>query len=183
MKNYEDKNPVISTRIKEPYASKLNQLKKEKTAAEFARDVLYRFLDGDLVPVKKNMQAEMDRARLRKYELDNRLTEIKIEWFEKFGTPLNPSSTRIISRGLKHKQLEQANVITKQDMQQTVSPYDELNKRLKCPDCPQKFEWLNQSGFIDQIREFSNHLKISHNRELNALEKDVIDKLQYEELK
>ena len=56
------------------------------------------------------MQAEMDRARLRKYELDNRLTEIKIEWFEKFGTPLNPSSTRIISRGLKHQVLTSGDV-------------------------------------------------------------------------
>jgi hypothetical protein len=175
MKNYEDKNPVIATRIKEPYSTKLNYAKKEKTAAEFTRDVLYRFLDGELVPAKKNMQAEMDRARLRKYELDNRLTEIKIEWFEKFGTPLNPSSTRIISRGLKHQ------VLTSGDVKsiENKSPYDELNKRINCAECGVLFEWINQSGFIDQIAEFTNHMKIKHSRELNVLEKDVIDKLEF----
>ena len=171
--NYHLRNPTISFRLDSNFQAKLTIKGKEKNLSqhEIARWIIKSYLNGNLVEKKPDINIELQQARLEKIKLENKLLKMKVDFGENFQKPMSLSGTRLISANVKQIQ---------EDIQ---SPYDELNKRLKCPDCTRPFEWLNQSGFIDQIKEFSNHLKISHNRELNALEKDVIDNLQYEEIK
>ncbi len=171
--NYHLRNPTISFRLDSNFQAKLTIKGKEKNLSqhEIARWIIKSYLNGNLVEKKPDINIELQKARLEKLKLENKLLKMKVDFGENFQKPISLSGTRLISANVKQIQ---------EDIQ---SPYDELNKRLKCPDCTRPFEWLNQSGFIDQIKEFSNHLKISHNRELNALEKDVIDNLQYEEIK
>jgi hypothetical protein len=175
--SYNDKFPVISLRVDFLVKKKLliESGNKKITINELSRSILEDYTTGKLISQRKNLDIELQGARLEKLKLENKLTQLKIDYFENFGTPLNPSSTRIISRKLLHQ-----NLISGEVQDQTSSPYDESNKRLKCVNCNQLFTWINQSGFIDQIKEFTNHLKISHNRELNALEKDVIDNLEFQ---
>ena len=173
MNNYEASNPLISfrtTKIKKDVASRDGK-PRNMSANEIVREVFDKWVSGDLVEKQTDIKLEYEKAKLEKIKLENKLLQMKVDFGENFQKPISLSGTRLISANVKQIQ---------EDIQ---SPYDELNKRLKCPDCTRPFEWLNQSGFIDQIKEFSNHLKISHNRELNALEKDVIDNLQYEEIK
>jgi hypothetical protein len=173
--SYNEKYPIISYRLPSFYKKKIEKiaLKQGKSFGEKSKEILQLFADGKLIDM--NLEVELMKARLEKLKLENKLTQLKIDYFENFGTPLNPSSTRIISRKLLHQ-----NLISGEVQDQTSSPYDESNKRLKCVNCNQLFEWINQSGFIDQIKEYTNHTKISHNRELNALEKDVIDNLEFQ---
>tara|TARA_B100000470_G_C19768916_1_gene381992 strand:- start:283 stop:825 length:543 start_codon:yes stop_codon:yes gene_type:complete len=175
--SYNSRNPTIAFRVTSYEKGKLEkESSKEKLdVANYCKSIIHQYLAGDIIKNEKSIDQELQKARLEKLKLENKLTQLKIDYFENFGTPLNPSSTRIISRKLLHQ-----NLVSGKVQDQSQSPYDESNKRLKCVNCNQLFEWINQSGFIDQIAEYSNHTKISHNRELNALEKDVIDNLEFQ---
>jgi phosphorylcholine metabolism protein LicD len=175
--NYEAKNPVITFRLHDEIAKK--KLFKEAELKNIshntkARDIVLSFLQGDLVPKQKSIDAELQQARLEKIKLENqklvlvvKQLQMKVDFGENFQKPISLSGTRLISANVKQIQ---------EDIQ---SPYDELNNRLQCVDCGRLYTWINQTGFIDQIAEFTNHLKIRHNRELNPLEKDVINNLTF----
>ena len=60
------------------------------------------------------------------------------------------------------------------------SPYDASNKRLQCMECGCLFGWKSKDEFVEKMGELHSHLMIKHNRRFNALEKDVIEKLEYE---
>ena len=175
--SYNSRNPTIAFRVTSYEKGKLEkESSKEKLdVANYCKSIIHQYLAGDIIKNEKSIDQELQKARLEKLKLENKLTQLKIDYFENFGTPLNPSSTRIISRKLLHQ-----NLVSGKVQDQSQSPYDESNKRLKCVNCNQLFTWINQSGFIDQIKEYTNHTKISHNRELNALEKDVIDNLEFQ---
>ena len=175
--SYNEKYPIISYRLPSFYKKKIEKiaLKEGKSFGEKSKEILQLFADGKLMDM--NLEVELLKARLEKIKVETKYLQLKNDYFENFNKPLSDSGTRILSRSVKHskllsdaKQLEEI---------QVNSPYDELNNRLQCVDCGRLYTWINQTGFIDQIAEFSNHLKISHNRELNALEKDVINELKF----
>ncbi len=179
--SYNTRNPTIAFRVSSYEKGKLEkEASKEKTdVANFCKSIIHQYLDGEITKNIESLDQDLLRARLEKIKVETKYLQLKNDYFENFKVPLSDSGTRILSRRVKHtKLLEDAKILGELE-NESQSPYDELNKRLKCPDCNRTFEWLNQSGFIDQIKEFSNHLKISHSRELNALEKDVIDNLEY----
>ena len=60
------------------------------------------------------------------------------------------------------------------------SPYDESNKRFHCVDCNALFPYGSMEGFLSQMLEYKNHIVAKHNRELNAIEKDVLSKITFQ---
>jgi hypothetical protein len=167
--NYHLRNPTISFRMDSNFQAKLTIKGKEKNLSqhEIARWIIKSYLNGNLVEKKPDINIELQKARLEKIKLENKILKMKIDFGENFQKPISLSGTRLISANVKQIQ---------EDIQ---SPYDELNNRLFCVTCGQLYTWINQTGFIDQIAEFTNHLKIRHNRELNPLEKDVINNLTF----
>ena len=150
---------------------------KQISTTALAQEIIRNFFIDSSAKNKEDLDNELLKARLEKIKVETKYLQLKNDYFQNFNKPLSDSGTRILSRSVKHskllsdaKQLEEI---------QVNSPYDELNNRLQCVDCGRLYTWINQTGFIDQIAEFSNHLKISHNRELNALEKDVINELKF----
>ena len=178
--NYEAKNPVITFRLHDEIAKK--KLFKD---AEFknishntiARDIVLNYLKGDLVPKQKSIDAELQQARLEKIKLENKLLKMKIDFGENFGQPISNSGSRIYNKQSKIE-LESSIVTTNGEMQK--SPYNAERKRLECETCGSLFVYHDQSQFIKQLVEYKNHQLAKHNRSLNPLEKDVIDKLTFE---
>ena len=177
--SYNSRNPTIAFRVTSYEKGKLEkESSKEKTdVANFCKSIIHQYLAGDIIKNEKSLEQELQKARLEKIKVETKYLQLKNDNFENFKVPLSDSGSRILSRRVKHtkllsdaKQLEEI---------QVTSPYDELNNRLQCVECNRLYTWINHSGFIDQIAEFTNHLKISHNRELNALEKDVINELKF----
>ena len=169
MNNYEASNPLISfrtTKIKKDVASRDGK-PRNMSANEIVREVFDKWVSGDLVEKQTDIKLEYEKAKLEKIKLENKILKMKIDFGENFQKPISLSGSRLISANVKQIQ---------EDIQ---SPYDELNNRLFCVTCGQLYTWINQTGFIDQIAEFTNHLKIRHNRELNPLEKDVINNLTF----
>jgi len=180
MNNYNERFPTISFRIDNMIKKKLEKEaeKKEITTTALAQEIIRNFFIDSSAKNKQDLDHELQKAKLEKIRVETKYLQLKNDYFENFKVPLSDSGTRILARRVKHTKLLDDSKMVELE-KESQSPYDELNKRLKCPDCTRTFEWVNQSGFIDQIKEFSNHLKISHSRELNALEKDVIDNLEY----
>tara|TARA_B100001750_G_C15498444_1_gene595676 strand:+ start:1465 stop:2025 length:561 start_codon:yes stop_codon:yes gene_type:complete len=177
--NYNSRFPTISFRIDNMIKKKLEKEaeKKEITSTALAQEIIRNFFIDSSAKNKQDLDHELQKARLEKIKVETKYLQLKNDYFQNFKVPLSSSGTRILARRVKHstlltdaKQLEEL---------QVTSPYDELNNRLQCVDCGRLYTWINQTGFIDQIAEFTNHLKISHNRELNALEKDVINELKF----
>tara|TARA_R110002020_G_scaffold440608_2_gene651261 strand:- start:6336 stop:6893 length:558 start_codon:yes stop_codon:yes gene_type:complete len=182
--NYDHRNPVLSLRLGEYRFSKLNRLanQEKKPTVDYVRNIIDKLLDGKLIEkTDDDLTIKMNQARLEKLLLENKLTQIKINYFESFGQPLNPSSTRIIKRKMVHENLG-LNPANAELTDLPKSPYDEFNHRLQCTECGILFQWKNQDEYLTQIKEFGNHIRARHNRQLNAIESDVIDKLSFEDI-
>ena len=173
MNNYEASNPLISfrtTKIKKDVANRDGK-PRNMSANEIVREIFDKWVTGELVEKQTDLKVEIEKARLEKLQLENKLLKIKIDFGENFQRPISNSGNRILTSNVKQIQ----------DIQnESQSPFDELNNRLFCVNCGQLFDWINHNGFIDQLKEFTNHLLIKHNRNLNPLEKNVIDNLEYQ---
>jgi predicted transcriptional regulator len=178
MNNYNSRFPTISFRIDNMIKKKLEREaeKKEITSTALAQEIIRNFFIDSSAKNKQDLDQELQKARLEKIKVETKYLQLKNDYFENFKVPLSDSGTRILARRVKHSTLL---TDVKQIQEQPESPYDELNNRLFCTTCGQLYTWINQTGFIDQIAEFTNHQKIAHNRELNALEKDVINELTF----
>ena len=176
--SYNSRNPTIAFRVTSYEKGKLEkESSKEKTdVANFCKSIIHQYLAGDIIKNEKSLDQELQKAKLEKIKVETKYLQLKNDYFENFKVPLSDSGSRILSRRVKHTKLLSDVTQIQEDIQ---SPYDELNNRLFCVTCGQLYTWINQTGFIDQIAEFTNHLKIRHNRELNPLEKDVINNLTF----
>ena len=176
--SYNSRNPTIAFRVTSYEKGKLEkESSKEKTdVANFCKSIIHQYLAGDIIKNEKSLEQELQKARLEKIKVETKYLQLKNDYFENFKVPLSDSGSRILSRRVKHTKLLSDAKQIQEDIQ---SPYDELNNRLFCVECGQLYDWINKTGFIDQIAEFTNHLKIKHNRELNPLEKDVINDLKF----
>ena len=103
-----------------------------------------------------------------------RYLKIKNDFAEEFDKPLSNKGRRILTPQLTNQTYGQADYI------HGVSPYDANNKRLQCVDCGILITWDNFESYLTQIHEYKKHILNKHNRELSAIEKDVIDNLKYE---
>ena len=166
--NYSEKNPTVAFRIEKKLFQKLEReaIQKKITNSEFSREIITKYLKLELI---ENNQTEYDKLKLEKLKEEIRYLKIKNDFAENFDKPLSNSATRIIKPA-----------ITNNQELSFQSPYDATTKRLQCVDCGVLITWDNFESYLTQIPEYKKHILNKHNRELSAIEKDVLDNLKYE---
>ena len=173
--SYSQKNPTVAFRIEKKLFDKLIKKAEIKkiTNSEYSRAIITKFLKDELI---ENNQTEYDKLKLEKLKEEIRYLKIKNDFAENFDKPLSNSATRILKP--RHQALAVGGLAGEIDL--TQSPYDAHNKRLQCTDCGVLLTWNSFETYLQQIKEYKQHILSRHNREFTALEKDVIDNLKYE---
>ena len=166
--SYSQKNPTVAFRIEKKLFDKLIKKAEIKkiTNSEYSREIITKFLKDELI---ENNQTEYDKLKLEKLKEEIRYLKIKNDFAENFDKPISNSATRMLKPA-----------ITNNQELSFQSPYDATTKRLQCVDCGVLITWDNFESYLTQIPEYKKHILNKHNRELSAIEKDVIDNLKYE---
>ena len=172
--SYNSRNPTIAFRVSSYSKGKLEkEASKEKMdVANYVKSIIEKYLDGELTKNEKTIEQELLKARLEKIKVETKYLQLKNNYFENFNKPLSDSGTRMLSRAYNHQK-----IVSPENNQ---SPYDESNKRFRCVDCNALFPYGSMDGFLTQMLEYKNHIVANHNRELNAIEKDVFSKIQFQ---
>ena len=174
MNSYNDANPIISFRIKDYQKKKLDNISKKdarfESTTDLVKEILIKYLSGELVENIESKDAKMQDLRMEKLTEEIRYLKIKNDFAENFDKPLSNSATRILKPV----------ITTNNEIINGVSPYDANNKRLQCTDCGVLLTWNSFETYLQQIKEYKNHILSRHNREFSPLEKNVIDNLKYE---
>jgi len=171
--NYNQRNPIFSFRMSDYRRSKLDKLAKldKISANEFARKIIDKYLSKELIENKENKEEKLLELRIKKLEAEIKYMEIKNNYFANFGQPLSRKASVMIKPEI---------IVENSHNENLQSPYDANNKRIQCVDCGVLFHWQHADAMKFAMGEFKKHMIIKHNRELNALEKDVITNLEYE---
>ena len=166
--NYSEKNPTVAFRIEKKLFQKLEReaIQKKITNSEFSREIITKYLKLELI---ENNQTEYDKLKLEKLKEEIRYLKIKNDFAETFDQPLSNSASRMIKPA-----------ITNNQELSYQSPYDASSKRLQCVDCGVLITWDSFNSYLLQLPEYKKHILNKHNRELSAIEKDVLDHLKYE---
>ena len=166
--SYSQKNPTVAFRIEKKLFDKLIKKAEIKniTNSEYSREIITKFLKDELI---ENNQTEYDKLKLEKLKEEIRYLKIKNDFAETFDKPLSNSATRMIKPA-----------ITNNQELSFQSPYDASSKRLQCTDCGVLITWDYFNSYLAQIPEYKKHILNKHNRELSAIEKDVLGNLKYE---
>jgi hypothetical protein len=174
MSKYNIENPIISFRMKEYQKNKLDNIAKKdaryEQTTDLIKEILIKYLSGELVENIESKDAKMQDLKMEKITEEIRYLKIKNDFAENFDKPLSNSASRIIKPA----------ITTNNEIINGVSPYDANNKRLQCTDCGVLLTWNSFETYLQQIKEYKNHILSRHNRELSAIEKDVINNLKYE---
>ena len=183
MSNYNERNPTLSFRVDRKEKNHLDRVaeKKKMTVNDLAKDILSKFLKGDLILAKDDQQKELVQLRIEKIKAEIKYLQIKNNYYDTFNQPMSrraeiqikpqiivePKRERIVSSMIGRFESHQ-------------SPYDASNKRLQCVECGSLFGWKNQDEYYEKAGELQTHLMLKHDRRFNALEKEVIENLTYE---
>ena len=179
--NYREKHPTFSFRIDPKEKRKLDKLAyiKKISTNEFARQILTKFLNDDLVEKTEDLQKIKMQLQIKKLEAEIKYMEIKNAYFENFKEPMSRRA-QITVKPMIMGESEKNWKEWEQKSQNPQSPYDAKNKRLQCVDCGQLFTWENYEMYNIAIQEFQRHLVAKHNRVKTEIEKDVLLNLSYE---
>jgi len=173
MNSYNELHPIISFRIKDYQKKKLDNISKKdarfESTTDLVKEILIKYLSGELVENTESKDAKMQDLRLEKLKEEIRYLKIKNDFAENFDQPLSNSARRMIKPA-----------ITNNQELSYQSPYDASSQRLQCVDCGILITWNSFDAYIAQIPEYKKHILNKHNRELSAIEKDVLDNLKYE---
>ena len=171
--NYDNKYPTFSFRVDHNMKRKLDKLAviKKISANEFAREIITKFINDELIEKTENLQTEKIKLQIEKLKAEIKYAQIKNTYFENFNQPM----TRRAEIAIKPQIIEQ-----KQVFQNPQSPYDASNKRLQCIDCGSLFCWDSEKNFNEQMAEFQRHLVSKHNRVKTEIERQVLIELKYE---
>jgi hypothetical protein len=167
--SYQTRNPTIAFRTTAYNKGKMEKEARSKKMelSKYCAAIIEDYVQGVLV--KEDQSSEMEKLRMEKLKEEIRYLKIKNDFAENFDKPLSNSATRIIKPA-----------ITNNQELSFQSPYDATTKRLQCVDCGVLITWNNFESYLTQIPEYKKHILNKHNRELSAIEKDVIDNLKYE---
>jgi len=173
MSNYNERNPTLSFRVDRKEKNHLDRVaeKKKMNVNELAKDVLSKFLKGELILAKDDQQKELTQLRIEKIKAEIQYLKIKNNFAENFDRPM----TRRAEIAIKPQIIEQ-----KQVFQNPQSPYDASNMRLQCTDCGSLFCWYSEKEFNSQMAEFQRHLVSKHDRAKTEIERQVLIELKYE---
>jgi len=174
MSNYNERNPTLSFRIEKADLSHLERLaeKKETNVNGIAKNIITKYLKGEIIDAKDEMQTELIKLRIEKIRAEIQYLKIKNNFAETFNQPM--------SRRAEIQIKPQIIVEQKQVFQNPQSPYDASNKRLQCIDCGILFSWKSQQEFNSQLQEFQRHLVSKHDRVKTEIERQVLIELKYE---
>jgi len=171
--SYDNLHPTFSFRITKYEDQKITKLatQNQKSRAEFAKDIITKYLKGMLVEKSEDFQTELIKLKIEKLKAEIKYAEIKNNYFETFNQPMSRRAEIAIKPQIIEK---------KQVFENPQSPYDESNKRLQCVDCGSLFCWYSEQEFEMQMREFQRHLVAKHDRAKTEIERDVLIDLKYE---
>jgi len=171
--SYDNLHPTFSFRITKYEDQKITKLatQNQKSRAEFAKDIITKYLKGMLVEKSEDFQTELIKLKIEKLKAEIKYAEIKNNYFETFNQPMSRRAEIAIKPQIIEK---------KQVFQNPQSPYDESNKRLQCVDCGSLFCWYSEQEFESQMQEFQRHLVSKHDRAKTEIERDVLFSLKYE---
>jgi hypothetical protein len=171
--NYDNLHPTFSFRIEKYQDQKITKLatQNQKSRTEFAKDIITKYLKGELIEKSEDFQTELIKLKIEKLKAEIKYAQIKNNYFETFNQPM----TRRAEIAIKPQIIEQ-----KQVFQHPQSPYDASNKRLQCIDCGSLFCWDSEKNFNEQMAEFQRHLVSKHNRVKTEIERQVLIDLKYE---
>ena len=167
--SYQTRNPTIAFRTTAYNKGKMEKEARSKKMelSKYCAAIIEDYVQGVLV--KEDQSSEMEKLRMEKLKEEIRYLKIKNDFAENFDKPLSNSATRMLKPA----------ITTNQELS-FQSPYDATTKRLQCVDCGVLITWDNFESYLTQIHEYKKHILNKHNRELSAIEKDVIDNLKYE---
>ena len=171
--NYDNLHPTFSFRIEKYQDQKITKLatQNQKSRTEFAKDIITKYLKGELIEKSEDFQTELIKLKIEKLKAEIKYAQIKNTYFENFNQPM----TRRAEIAIKPQIIEQ-----KQVFQNPQSPYDASNKRLQCIDCGSLFCWYSEKEFNSQMAEFQRHLVSKHDRAKTEIERQVLIELKYE---
>ena len=174
MSNYNERNPTLSFRIERSELLHLVRLaeKKETNVNGIAKKIISKYLKGEIIDAKDNLQTELVKLRVEKIKAEIKYLQIKNNYYETFNQPM--------SRRAEIQIKPQIIVEQKQVFQNPQSPYDASNKRLQCIDCGILFSWKSQQEFNSQLQEFQRHIVSKHDRTKTEIERQVLIELKYE---
>ena len=167
--SYQTRNPTIAFRTTAYNKGKMEKEARTKKMelSKYCAAIIEDYVQGRLV--KEDQSSEMEKLRMEKLKEEIRYLKIKNDFAENFDKPISNSATRMLKPA-----------ITNNQELSFQSPYDATTKRLQCVDCGVLITWDNFESYLTQIHEYKKHILNKHNRELSAIEKDVIDNLKYE---
>ena len=173
MTNYNRRNPAFSFRVEYSEILKLDKLAliKKISTNEFARQIITKYLNNELIENTEDLQKEKIKLQIEKLKAEIKYAQIKNNYYETFNQPMS----RRAEIAIKPQIIEQ-----KQVFQNPQSPYDASNKRLQCIDCGTLFTWNSQQEFNSQLQEFQRHLVSKHDRAKTEIEREVLIELKYE---
>ena len=168
--SYQTRNPTIAFRTTAYNKGKMEKEARSKKMelSKYSAAIIEDYVQGKLV--KEDQSSEMEKLRMEKLKEEIRYLKIKNDFAENFDKPISNSATRILKPV----------ITTNNEIINGVSPYDANNKRLQCTDCGVLLTWNSFETYLQQIKEYKNHILSRHNREFSPLEKNVIDNLKYE---
>ena len=178
--NYNRRNPTFSFRVEYNDRIKLDKLAniKKISTNEFARQILTKFLNDDLVEKTEDLQTEKVKLQIEKLKAEIKYAQIKNNYFENFNQPMSRRAEIAIKPQVIKPQRIVSSMIDRFESHQ--SPYDAKNKRLQCVDCGSLFCWNSEQEFQSQMQEFQRHLVSKHDRVKTEIERDVLIELKYE---
>ena len=167
--SYEARNPTIAFRTTAYNKGKMEKEARSKKMelSKYCAAIIEDYVHGVLV--KEDQSSEMEKLRMEKLKEEIRYLKIKNDFAETFDKPLSNSATRMLKPA-----------ITNNQELSYQSPYDASTKRLQCTDCGVLITWDSFNSYLAQIPEYKKHILNKHNRELSAIEKNVLDNLKYE---
>ena len=181
MSNYNERNPTLSFRVDRKEKNHLDRVaeKKKMTVNDLAKDILSKFLKGELILAKDDQQKELVQLRIEKIKAEIKYLQIKNNYYDTFNQPMSRRAEIAIKpQIIEPKQRIVSSMIDRFESYQ--SPYDAKNKRLQCVDCGSLFCWYSEQEFESQMQEFQRHLVSKHDRVKTEIERDVLFGLKYE---
>ena len=179
--SYDNLHPTFSFRITKYEDQKITKLatQNQKSRAEFAKDIITKYLKGMLVEKSEDFQTELIKLKIEKLKAEIKYAQIKNNYFETFNQPMSRRAEIAIKpQIIEPKQRIVSSMINRFESHQ--SPYDAKNQRLQCVDCGSLFCWYSEQEFESQMREFQRHLVSKHDRTKTEIERDVLIELKYE---
>lgn len=181
MSNYNERNPTLSFRVDRKEKNHLDRVaeKKKMTVNDLAKDILSKYLKGELILAKDDQQKELVQLRIEKIKAEIKYLQIKNNYYDTFNQPMSRRAEIAIKpQIIEQKQRIVSSMINRFESHQ--SPYDAKNQRLQCVDCGSLFCWYSEQEFNSQMQEFQRHLVNKHNRVKTEIERDVLIELKYE---